>query len=284
MLTLYLPAKGQPRRRPSVAEVSRWLEALRGSQLIAPLSMDSERRLRVLLKSLEEGGPFGPELALSLSPGLGVSRLFDSDAQEQLLPAELSFEQLRLELAPSPTFLPLDDPSLEVSCLRCGDVVSAERFERALDALTLLPFEEVSVHCQSCDASRGFKELSYDREVAFASAWLTLEECGSARLNPVILKAWGDALGSPLNLIIDQRAPVLDWQGGAERTFAGLDQEEIAGGALSFFEQGIKPSRALRAHARSAERPGKRAQRGGKGQKGRAGSPRRGRGAGWDER
>ena len=268
MLSLYLPARAHPKRRPSVAEVTRWLDSVTQAQLVSPLTQSGQARLETLLGALDSGGPFGPELALKLSPGVGVMSLFDQDAQEQLLPAELSFEQLSLELAPAPTFLPLNDPELEVSCLRCGDALPLERFERALDALSFQPFEAVTLQCLSCDAPRGLRELSYDREVGFASAWLHIEECGSSRLNPVLLKAWGDALGAPLSLLVDQRDPVLDWQGGEEVTLAGVDH--LGEGGLSFFEQGIKPSRALR----------KRTQ-----QRGRGANKRRGRGraTGWEE-
>lgn len=270
MLSLYLPARAQPKRRPSVAEVTRWVDSVTQAQLVSPLDSVAQARLEAMLGALDKGGPFGPELALKLSPGVGVISLFDQDAQEQLLPAELTFEQLSLELAPAPTFLPLDDPELEVSCSRCGDELPLERLERALDALSFQPFEAVTLQCLSCDAPRGLRELSYDREVGFASAWLHIEECGSSRLNPVMLKAWGDALGAPLSLIVDQRDPVLDWQGGEEATLAGVDH--LGPGEVSFFERGLKPSRALRRRAQ---------------QKGRGANKRRGRGRGrapsWDE-
>ena len=260
MLTLYLPFKGQPRRHPLAAEVTRWIEGLLSSSLIAPLSDQSEARLEEL-KQLNAQAPTaplphawrGPEGALMLSPGLGVQRLFDEDAREQLLPAELTFEQLRLELAPTPTLLPLGEPELEVTCRRCGDEVAPERFERALRSLQLIPLEEMRVSCLSCDAPLSHKQLTFDPEVAFASAWLTLEECGSSRLNPAVVRAWSEALGAPLTLIIEQRDAQLDWAGGDEQTLAGLEGlmggAPILSGELSLFEQGFKPSRALRGRA-----------------------------------
>lgn len=257
MLTLYLPARGQPRWRPSIEAIERWLESLTQSQLIVPLNREGEDQLQRLLALIEKGGPFGPENALKMSPGLGIMSLFDQDARDQLLPAELSFEQLKLELAPTPTFIPLGSLEIEITCLHCGDEIHPQIFEHALNALSFVPLEEVTVFCRSCDATRHFKELSYDREVAFACTWLTLEECGSSRLNPVLLKAWGDTLGAPLTMLVDQHDPELDWQGGDERTLAGIDHELLLTDTdqISFFEQGIKPSRALHDHRkRSAQR------------------------------
>ena len=219
--------------------------SLERAQLITPLAAQGKQQLKTLLERLDHGGGFGPELALQMSPGLGVQSLFDQDAREQLLPAELSFEQLRLELAPHPTFLPLGELDMEVSCRGCGDELPAELFERALDALSILPVEEVSLSCRSCDAPKRFKELSFDREVAFASAWLIIEECGSSRLNPVALKAWGESLGMQLISLVDQREASLPWEPELELLGDGLS----SGAPASYFEMGLKPSRALRSRS-----------------------------------
>ncbi|MBM4292133.1 MAG: hypothetical protein FJ138_12375, partial [Deltaproteobacteria bacterium] len=211
MLTLYLPLRGQPRQRPTAAQVEAWLSAVTRSGVARLTSHGTPQEAARDLRD-------GPEGAVTLAPANGVAQLFDDDAREALLPAELTFEQLRLERAPHPTFLPLGDVELTASCRACGDAVPPARFARYLRALQLIPLAEARLRCPSCDGEVGHKGLAFDREVAFASAWLTLEECGSARLNPALVRAWGALLGGPLALIPEQREATLDWAGGDEVT------------------------------------------------------------------
>ena len=218
MLTLYLAPKTRPLYIPSDERIRAWVSTLLSAEFAREIS------------------------PLTLVPSVGVGQLFNQDAHEALLPAELSFEQLTIERAPSLTFLPLEQVDLEVSCRGCGDPIDLDDFDRALKRLQLV--DTLQLSCESCQRILTYKELTFDTEVAMTRFWISLEGCGSARLNPILLKSWGDQLGCTFKVVIEHREEWLDWEGGTQETWAGGE---------GVTEWGIKPSRSRSRKSRSAQ-------------------------------
>lgn len=192
MLNLYLcPARG-PRYQPSSDQLSRWLEeAQRGGLIHNSACKDLE---------IESDSP-----EVSLSPGLGVAHLFNRDAREELLPAELTFESLQLCRSTIPTLLPPDVEDQTQRCPQCEDDIGDDLLERELKRLAFMSFDQSVVFCQSCQAEIPISRLTFEPPASFARFWIELREVGSSRLNPTLLRAWELSLGSPLTLLIDHR-------------------------------------------------------------------------------
>ena len=148
------------------------------------------------------------------APGPAASRLFHADALDTHLPAELTFDALRIVQAPRPRFLPEIRPTsgLHAACGECGDVLEPEPVEEALSRLRFLPVERVSVTCPACRAVLGLRNLVFEQPVAWARFWVFLEGAGLSRLNHSLVERMGRLLGVTLVVIAETPAEVVeDW-------------------------------------------------------------------------
>ncbi len=148
------------------------------------------------------------------APGPAASRLFHADALDSHLPAELTFDALRVVCAPRPRFLPEIRPTsgLRAACGECGDALEPELVEAALARLRFLPVERVSVTCPACRAVLGLRGLVFEQPVAWARFWLFVEGAGLSRLNHALVERMGRLVG--LTLIVIPETPaeaVEDW-------------------------------------------------------------------------
>ena len=193
MLTLYVCPKRQPRYLPSRDQLRSWFaSAVVGGLIHAPeLEIDLTQPLT--------------STPMTFAPGLGVIQLFNQDARDALLPAELTFESLELCLTTSPTLLPPEMIERSQFCPQCGDEISDDALSLALAKLEFVSFERSAVFCQSCQDELSIKSLEFDPNSVFANFWIRLDEVGSSRLNPVLLKDWEHKLGCTLTLLIDQK-------------------------------------------------------------------------------
>ena len=193
MLNVYICPKRQPRYQPSTDRLSLWLrDAVVGGLLIAP-----ERDL--------DGSRSPWPSSSSFSPGLGVIQLFNQDAREALLPAELTFESLEVCLPTSSALLPPDLIERTQGCPQCGDEVSDEALTIALKKLEFVSLDRSAVFCWSCQDDIPTRSIEFDPPSSFAAFWIRLDEVGSSRLNPVLLRDWEHKLGCALEVISEQR-------------------------------------------------------------------------------
>jgi len=199
MLTLYLCPKRRPQYQPSVEQVHEWLTSAIQGQLL----MVSESQLDVP--------------PTSFTPGLGVAQLFNNDARDALLPAELTFETLELCRASTPALLPPEMTEREQYCPQCGDEVTTEALNVALNKLEFISLERSTIFCLSCQDELTIKTLEFEPLSAFATFWIRLDEVGSSRLNPALWRDWETRLGCSLELLLDQRETDLEEISSARR-------------------------------------------------------------------
>lgn len=200
MLTLYLCPKRNVHYLPTEDRVQSWITSIQIGRLVA--------------SSIEE-----EQDTLSFAPGLGVIQLFNNEAREALLPAELTFESIQLTRVEGLSLLPPDQPDRTQSCPQCGDDIALEALERALRRRALHAQgqgrgqgqgERVDVFCQSCQDDIPLRRLIFEPESVFARFWITIIEAGSSRLNPALLRDWELKLGCGLTLLVDHRDSDLD--------------------------------------------------------------------------
>ena len=229
MLNLYLIPKQHPHYHPTLEQIQSWMTLVQTSQVIKPLQATPLSRLDDLSQ-------------YQWISHLGISALFDQDAHKALLPAELTFERLTLKSSPFPCFLPLSDQlELDLRCRQCGDDLDLDAFYQAVQTLHFQSLDEFKVDCFSCDDVLNHKGIECDQSMGFARFWIEIEQCGTTRLNPALIKEWGQCLKTPL-MIIPER---LD-----DQELIWGDHEELSTQleSPSWFESN-KPSR-LRAHGR----------------------------------
>lgn len=148
------------------------------------------------------------------SPGPAVSRLFYADPRDTHLPAEFTFDALRVVEVSRPRFLPEVRPpgTLRAACGECGDALEPDVVEDALARLRFLAPERVSLTCAACRAVLGVRGLAFEQSVALARFWLFIEGAGLPRINPTLLDRMGRLLGVSLAVIAETpHEAVEDW-------------------------------------------------------------------------
>jgi len=148
------------------------------------------------------------------APGPAASRLFHADALDSHLPAELTFDALRVVSVPRPRFLPEIRPTngLPAACGECGDALEPERVEEALARLRFLPVDRVSVTCPACRAVLGLRGLAFEQPVAWSRFWIFVEGAGMSRLNQALVERMGRLMGlTPVVVPETPAEAVEDW-------------------------------------------------------------------------
>ena len=190
MLNIYLVPKKQVSYVPSESQIRRWHTELQGSSLAQCLN----EGLEDMYKSFEQSST----LTLEFASDLNTHHLYDEDAHEALLPVELSFESMSLNVALHASLLPLDELEFEASCSYCADPISEQDLDLAIAKLDIFPLSKVQVSCISCQNEWPLKSLQFEPEMNFAKSWICIQQSASTRLNPVVIKAWEKSLGCEL--------------------------------------------------------------------------------------
>lgn len=137
-------------------------------------------------------------------PGPRVSRLYNKDAHEDLLPAELTFDGLRIVSRPRPFFLPLDQPVDAYDtplCNLCEDMIDLDALERSLKEIGYRSVERFAYQCPSCRSELRIDQIDFGQEVAVAAQWIFIEGAGTSRLNPKLIDSLGRAMGTALVIV-----------------------------------------------------------------------------------
>jgi len=168
----------------------------------APVPPDTEAA--AALAFLAHEGIMGPRTDDGdYPPGAAVAVLFNEDARQDLLPAELSFGALRVETARKPRFLPQRQPSenFRALCTVCGDDLPGHDLEPALASLGYFPTDRFSCMCGSCRTELSLREVDFGQPTAVARWWLFIEAVGTSRLNSNIVDALARLVGLPLVVV-----------------------------------------------------------------------------------
>ena len=199
MLNVYLIPKLPSLYQPSPQFFDRWLREICRSNLVSlPTHLNlgivsSEEQLLEGYKDQE------------LTPSIGIGQLFNQDAHDQLLPAELSFESMMICFSKFPNLIPLEEQEYLAICPSCEDQCEAELLQQAITKLDLIPLEQIKVFCYSCQSEYPLKKLVFEPLVGFARFWICFQQCGSTRLNHKLIKAWEHSLGCEFEQINVQR-------------------------------------------------------------------------------
>ncbi|MEZ4470231.1 MAG: hypothetical protein R3F60_05385 [bacterium] len=167
---------------------------------------------------LAEGFVAPPSAEGDHPPGPGVARLFDENAHDELLPAELTFGGLRAVDRGRPTFLPEEQPVDRFKtprCTLCGDDIDLDDLDRALAEIAFRPVGRFGYICPSCRTDLAVGDIDFGQPTVVARQWLYLESVGTSRLSPRVVDALGKAAGAPLVVVpevpeddVDEWVPV----------------------------------------------------------------------------
>ncbi len=177
MLNLYLATKGTVSVAPE-AEAS-LLAFLVEAQLVGEQTEDGE-----------------------WTPGNEVAWLFNDEAHEALLPAELTFGSLSIERSARPRFLPeVTEVFEEARCTVCGDPLNLDQLSDELSRLSLFPVERFGLECPSCCTRLGVKAIDFGQPTAVTDFWIYIEGAGTSRLAHRVLERFAKLLGQPLVVV-----------------------------------------------------------------------------------
>lgn len=193
MLNLYLVPKKQSNYIPDEIHVRRWLAELENSALAQCLTEPLDHTMSEFKQS--------STLALEFSSNLNTHHLYNQDAHEALMPAELSFESMSLNISLHATLLPLDELEFEAYCPHCEDPIIEQDFDLAIAKLDIFPLSKISVSCISCQEEWPLKSLHFEPNMSFAKFWITIKQSASTRLNTLVIKGWEKSLGCELLLL-----------------------------------------------------------------------------------
>ena len=196
-----------------------WIDAARMLNLyLAPRGfrapVPAESAVTALTEFLVNEGLVGRFDDAGYAPGPSVSRLFHADALDSHLPAELTFDALRIVSVPRARFLPENAPpgTLRAACGECGDVLEPEAIDEAISRLRFLPPERVTLTCPGCRAVSELRTVEFEHPVAFARFWIFIEGAGLSRLNHGLVERMGRLLGVQLVVVVEVPAEsVEDW-------------------------------------------------------------------------
>ena len=190
MLNIYLVPKRQSGYIPTEKQIKRWLIELKSAELAQDLNHQIDLKL--------EQFHVTKELCLEFASGLNVYHLYNQDAHDDLMPAELSFEALSLNITSHATLLPLDEMEFEAICPQCEDQILELDLDIAIAKLDLFPLSKIQVSCLSCQDEWPLKSVVFEPEMSFAKFWIRLQQSASTRLNHTVIKAWENSLGCEL--------------------------------------------------------------------------------------
>lgn len=154
---------------------------------------------------MEENRFIGPVSAEGEHPpGADAARLFDANAHDELLPAELTFEALRAVERPRMVFVPELQPVERFRtprCTQCGDDIDLEALEPALAEIAFRSVGRFTYECPACRNPLSINEIDFGQPTSVTRHWLYLEGAATSRLSARVLEAISRAAGAPLVVI-----------------------------------------------------------------------------------
>ena len=150
-----------------------------------------------------------------LSPGPQAAWLFTQDAHDDLLPAELTFDELRIEHRRRAVFLPERQPAAAFSdaqCKTCGDEIDLDALSLSFDKLGYFPVDRFEYTCPSCRMQLTLRDIDFGQTTAIARFWLFVEGAGTRRIKSSVLDALAQLLKLPLVIVSEvPEEKVEDW-------------------------------------------------------------------------
>lgn len=137
-------------------------------------------------------------------PGPRIARLYNKDAHEDLLPAELTCDAVRIVNRPRPFFLPMNQPVEGYDaplCNVCEDMIDLDALDASLAEIAFRPVKRFAYQCPSCRTELRIDQIDFGQEVAVAAQWIFIEGAGTSRLNPKLVEALGRAMGTQLVIV-----------------------------------------------------------------------------------
>ena len=188
-----------------------------------PVHFDAALRER-LEDTLREMGIIGRALSSNeFAPGLGVAKLFHLDAEQHVLPGELTFESLSLISEGRSQFLPRDAAPGAfdgAECPGCEDVVEPDAIDMALDKMGIFPIASVRYSCASCCIDIPFSDLVFSQVTAVANAWIFIEGVAFGRLNLSIVERLSKLIGHPLMIVPEvPEQSMEDWSSACRTSY-----------------------------------------------------------------
>lgn len=171
----------------------------------APLNLDA---IVEFLKENKFIGELNEEV--EYPPGPDAARLFDANAHEELLPAELTFEALRVVERPRAVFIPELQPVEHFrtpTCTRCGDEIDRESLGRALAEIAFRPVARFTYTCPGCRDALTVADIDFGQPTAVTRHWIYFEGIGTGRLSLRVLEHLSKAAGAPLVVIPERPEP-----------------------------------------------------------------------------
>ena len=151
----------------------------------------------------------------SFAPGVAVAAWFHSDADDLLLPAELTFESLSVHRSRRARFLPVEVPADEfeaAACTVCGEPADINALLDALEVLVYRPIERFDYICPSCRTPLTLREIDFGQPTAVARFWLKIEGAAFGRLTGAVVEQIARRLGQPLVIVPEvPEEDVEDW-------------------------------------------------------------------------
>lgn len=149
------------------------------------------------------------------SPGPQAAWLFTQDAHDDLLPAELTFDELRIEHRRRAVFLPERQPAdafPDAQCKTCGDGIDLDALSLAFDKLGYFPVDRFEYTCPSCRMQLALRDIDFGQTTAIARFWLFVEGAGTRRIKSNVLDALAQLLKLPLVIVSEvPEEKVEDW-------------------------------------------------------------------------
>ncbi len=191
MLNVYLAPRKRSGAAPEEAAVASALAFLEREGLLAARTVDGEH-----------------------PPGTNVAMWFHHDAHEGLLPAELTFDSLRVDGAPTPRFLPERQKAcgFDASCTVCGDTLDEKSLDEALVRLGYFSVDRFNCLCPSCRSELTLRQIDFGQSTAVARWWLYIEGAATSRLNGHLIDQLERLLGLPLVVVPEvPEEQIEDW-------------------------------------------------------------------------
>jgi len=187
-------------------------------------SQPAEEAVDAALRHLQDAGILGDFADHAWAPGQDAARLFHEDAASTLLPAELTFDALAVELVRRARFLPENHAAgfPGAVCQLCGDDLHADGLDAALAKLRYVAVDRFELRCPSCRNDLTLRDVDFGQPIAVARFWFFIEGAATARLNAHQLDPLSRLLGMPMVVVPEVPAErIEDWVPARRRRQGG---------------------------------------------------------------
>ena len=174
----------------------------------------TEDKIEKAVQFLQQAGIIGSRQDNAWIPGPTAAQMFNQEAHDDLLPAELTFDSLEICESSRPQLLPQHhgEGFRDTLCGICGDEIGVEILEPELARLKYFPVSRFDLRCPSCGSELSFKQLDFELPVALAKFWIFIEGAGTSRLDHRLVDRLSKILGMLLTIIPEVPAEdVTDW-------------------------------------------------------------------------